>query len=52
MSEDEVLRSERIGRLSDKQNMRDGGKMDEYSSAIQKKRKIIVLGEKKDSRVE
>ena len=47
MSEDEVLRSERIGRLSDKQNMRDGGKMDEYSSAIQKKKNYSVGGEKR-----
>ena len=36
MSEDEVLWSDRSGRWSDEENMREGGKMSEYSSAIQK----------------
>ena len=36
MSEDEVLRSDRSGRWSDEENILEGVKLSEYSSAIRK----------------
>ena len=41
MREDEVLRSERIGRLSDEENKREGGMMSKRSSGKQKITSII-----------
>ena len=46
MRDDEVLRSDKSGRWSDEENIREGGRMSEYSFAIQKNENNYNFGGK------